>query len=240
MYRMDIPVIKETDSYMLAWKHAGLPVTSTKKNPDSFIKRIAARFPYLKKVSGYRPGEYGLLNRIDTGTSGVVLVAKTQAGYDGMKKRLAAEGFEKIYLAYCQDGGKRVSGVIDAPVAHHPQKKNRMIIAKKGYKIRGKPQECRTHFEKISEDRAVKAWKTHLQDRIPFPDPPRIKGYTWMLCRITKGKRHQIRVHLASEGYPVAGDALYGGMRGKEDFEPGGHALYSIGIKEITDARFQM
>jgi len=231
---MDITIIKETDSYLLVWKSAGLPITPVKENSESLISELVKERPELMNVKGYSREEYGLLNRLDNQTAGIVIVARTQKAFEGLAEKLKKEQFVKIYLACCHNLGKRDKGIIDIPIAHHYTKKSRMVLVAKGTKFRGKPQICKTYYEKISCDKALKEWKKNIGNKIPFPDFYAKSGnIAWILCYITKGKRHQIRLHLMSAGYPIAGDALYGAkLENKSAPVLPGHALFSIGLRE--------
>ncbi|MFX1534958.1 MAG: pseudouridine synthase [Promethearchaeota archaeon] len=227
---MTIKIIKETNSYLLVWKKANIPTTPTKEKPECLISKIVDNRPELKQVQGYKSLEYGLLNRLDTRTAGVVVIAKSQSSFDALSQQLKSEAFVKIYLAYCYNLGSKRKGVINTPIAHHPTKKTRMVLVRKGTKFRGKPQYCKTYFETISSEKAKNQWKSFLGDNISFPSLPNEKSTTWILCHITKGKRHQIRLHLKSIGYPIVGDALYKPKTKINRFELPYHALYAIGI----------
>ncbi|MFX1254951.1 MAG: pseudouridine synthase [Promethearchaeota archaeon] len=227
---MKVKIIKETDSYLLVWKEANLPTTPTKENPECLISKIISDRPELKQVQGYQSAEYGLLNRLDTRTAGVIIIAKSQNSFDVLSQELKLEAFVKVYLAYCYNLGSKRKGIINTPIAHHPTKKTRMVLVRKGTKFRGKPQDCETQFEKITTERALNRWKSFLDNKISFPSLPNEKSTTWILCHITKGKRHQIRLHLKSINYPIVGDALYKAKTKIKRFELPHHALYAIGI----------
>ncbi|MFX0061044.1 MAG: pseudouridine synthase [Candidatus Hermodarchaeota archaeon] len=227
---MKIKIIKETEAYILVWKAANLPTTPTKENPECLISKIVDDRPELKQVQGYRSSEYGLLNRLDTRTAGVVIIAKSQNSFDVLNQELKSEAFVKVYLAYCYNLGSKRKGTINTPIAHHPTKKSRMVLIRKGTKFRGKPQYCETYFEKITSERAINQWRSFLGNNVSFPSLPNEESTTWILCRITKGKRHQIRLHLKSIGYPIVGDALYKTKTKIKRFELSHHALYAIGI----------
>ena len=103
-----------------------------------------------------------------------------------------------------------------------------MVIADKN-NFRAKPMQCETMFEKISEIQAKQIWKVYLEDKTEFPKFKLTSDYTWILCKITKGKRHQIRLHLSAIGYPIVNDKLYSRFSLKE--KNSYHQLYAIGIK---------
>ncbi len=205
-----IHIVDETQDYILAWKAPNLPTTPTVEHPDSFISRLIQQRPDLNVVKGYKPEEFGLLNRLDNRTAGLVMVAKTQQAFERLSFELRQEQWTKIYLAYCYNSGYQEKGIIDSAIAHHPHNPARMVIAGKYKAYRGKPQPCETLFEKISSAQARTIWKTYLTEKIPFPEfSLSTTCFTWICCRITRGKRHQIRLHLKSVGYPILGDDLY-------------------------------
>jgi len=226
-----INIIDETESYILAWKDANLPTTPTVQNPDSFIGQLIRQRPELSIVKGYKPEEFGLLNRLDNRTAGLVMVAKTQEAFEQLRLELKEEQWTKFYLAYCYDSGRQDKGIIDSAIAHHPHNPARMVVADKYKDYRGKPQPCQTMFEKISSEQARTIWKTYLKEKIMFPEfGVSAERFTWIFCRITRGKRHQIRLHLKSVGYPILGDDIYKPDKKQHLLEKYEHyALYAIG-----------
>lgn len=226
-----IPIIDETELFVLAWKDANLPTTPTPLHPESLIGRLIRQRPDLANVSGYKPEEFGLLNRLDNRTAGLVMVAKTNEAFEQMSRELRQEQWTKLYLAYCYDLGQHPKGVIGLPIAHHPHDSARMVIAREKADYRGKPQPCMTEFEKITPEKARKLWTEHLGEKIPFPTfPASPELHTWMLCRIRRGRRHQIRLHLKTLGYPILGDELYRPPKKHIIGWQEHHALYAIGI----------
>jgi 23S rRNA pseudouridine1911/1915/1917 synthase len=226
-----IHIVDETRDYVLAWKDANLPTTPTPEHPDSFIGRLIRQRPELSVVNGYKSEEFGLLNRLDNLTAGLIMAAKTQQAFDHLRLELKQELWTKIYLAYCYDSGRQEKGIIDSAIAHHPHDSARMVIAAKYKAYRGKPQPCQTVFEKISSAQARTIWKSYLAEKIPFPEFfTSTDRFTWICCRITRGKRHQIRLHLKTIGYPILGDDIYKPDKKHllEKFEH--YALYSVGF----------
>ena len=122
----------------------------------------------------------GIVHRLDNDTSGIVLIAKSTEVYQKLRDMWNTDAVKKTYLAVVL-GKLKGTGTIDTPIAHHPSKKKKMVPDKK----EGRPAATHWKSKKIIGD------------------------YTLLEVAITTGVRHQIRIHLASIGHPLAGDALY-------------------------------
>ncbi|NJL58539.1 MAG: RNA pseudouridine synthase [Desulfobacteraceae bacterium] len=195
----EIPIVGETDDYVLAWKEANLPTTRTEAHPDCLITHLIRKRPDLSGVVGYSPDEFGLLNRLDNRTVGVVMIAKTQDAFERLSRQFHHEQWTKLYLAYCYNLGNQDKGIIDIPIAHHSRKAKKMVLVQNNTPYRGKPQPCTTRFEKISDQQARELWTFYTDDITGFPIfPVDDKSFSWVFCKITSGKRHQIRLHLRS------------------------------------------
>ncbi len=237
---MHYKIIKENSDYMLVWKEANLPTTPTKANPECLITYLVKDYPFLKNVEGYgKPGEYGLVNRLDNKTSGIIIVAKTDESFKKILKNF--DQTRKTYLAYCYDLGTEKTGTINIPIAHHHSDPKRMVWvleneSSQKFKYRGKVQHCETEFSVINNDEAEKLWSSYLPSEIKFPTDfikkNTISKFTWIKCTITKGKRHQIRIHLKYAKYPVLGDEIYS-SKDKKDPKLNYYALYGIGIEGL-------
>lgn len=125
-----------------------------------------------------------LVHRLDNETSGLMVAAKTQKAREKLRALWKTEAVVKKYTALVE-GRAPTSGKIATPIAHHPRKKKKMIVG--GKKARAAETFFKTlrHFVCGGEN------------------------YSLLEVQITTGVRHQIRVHLASIGHPVAGDKLY-------------------------------
>ncbi len=169
-------------------KPAGLTVLPPHHDPegDCILKRLLADQPWRRDVA-WPPGfEGGIAHRLDNSTSGAVIVADSLEELAALRAHFRDHRFIKTYLmlaAFEVDWQKRTC---DRPIAHHPRKKNRMVVqADENTPHRGKWYPAHSAFQ-------------HLHGRL------------WEV-RITSGVMHQIRAHGGFLGIPVLGDRLYGG-----------------------------
>jgi len=136
--------------------------------------------------------EYGLLNRLDTPTAWLLYFANTSEVYEQRKSWQQAGRIQKYYIARSEWTQK--PHVIDRPLAHHTNGKNMLVVddalisSRRKQKMKGKPLPAQT---KIIET-------IHRND-----------SSSTLLIQINKGRRHQIRVHLAHADTPIIGDELY-------------------------------
>lgn len=124
----------------------------------------------------------GIVHRIDKNTSGLLMVAKNDAAHNGLAAQIKDHSFTREYEAVVYGNLKNDSGTINAPIGRHPVKRKQMAVTDKGSK------EAVTHYQVIN----------------------RLGGFTHVRLRLETGRTHQIRVHMAHIGHPVAGDEVYG------------------------------
>lgn len=155
-----------------------------------------------------------LCNRIDTATSGYLLFAKDQTQKAVFETEQKTEVYQKYYLASVVGDirywlEKNPAWIITLPIMHHQSLADRMTCLQgSSNRGRGKPHQVSSKIEFISFDEATKS--------------------SCIKVMITKGIRHQIRVHLSTIGYPIRGDPIYGAPRKKE----GELRLTSIGVEK--------
>ena len=180
-------VVWEDPDILIIDKPAPLPSVASRQGGETLENRV---FSYLDCPEGfiYRP-----VNRLDKGTSGLMMAAKNAHIQQRMQRMLHTDGFIREYLAVVDGRPGEEKGVIDLPIGHGPGIK-RVIDAA------GRPAFTEYEVLKAGESRSLLRLKLHT------------------------GRTHQIRVHLAALGCPVAGDFLYG----QEDERlPGRFALHS-------------
>lgn len=184
-----LEVLLETDSYVVVDKQAGVPSHPLREGElGTLAGALVARYPEMRGV-GYRKREPGILHRLDSGTSGLMLAARNQQTFDQLRRMLRAGEIEKKYLARCV-GIVPAPMVIDTPIATDPRDRRKVRVCTDPREVkRLGAQSART--EVLSSTQAEHGSLVEL--------------------RANNARRHQIRVHLASIGHPLLGDSLYGG-----------------------------
>ena len=182
-----VPVVLEDGSFLIVDKPAGLVVHPGSGHAQgTMVNGLMARYPELAAVGD--PARPGIVHRLDAGTSGLLVVARTQPAYDALVAQLAARTVHRVYLALVLGHVAAGSGVVDAPIGRSSRDRTRMAVANAG-------RPARTAYEVTNR----------------FREPMELSD---LVCRLETGRTHQIRVHLKAIGHPVAGDARYGGDRG--------------------------
>lgn len=128
----------------------------------------------------------GIVHRIDKDTSGLLIVAKNDFAHVRLAEQIKAHSFTREYEAVVYGNVKQDEGVIDAPIGRHPTDRKKMAVTEKN------SRSALTRFEVIA----------------------RYQGFTHIRLILETGRTHQIRVHMAYLGHPVAGDERYGPKKG--------------------------
>lgn len=159
----------------------------------------------LSGISGeLRPG---IVHRLDKDTSGVMVVAKSDAVHSSLIRQFKGRSVKKIYHAIVVGGLSSLEGRVDFPIGRHPVNRKKMAVREHD------GREAVTHWRVLEEFNGQ---------------------FTYLEIRLETGRTHQIRVHMAALGHPVAGDALYGGKkRSCEEFAIKRQCLhaYSLSFK---------
>ncbi len=124
----------------------------------------------------------GIVHRIDKDTSGLLVVAKNDVAHKGLAEQIKEHSFTRVYNTVVVGNVKDDCGTIDAPIGRHPKDRKKQAVTEKN------SRNAVTHFEVIE----------------------RFNGFTFLKVKLETGRTHQIRVHMAYRGTPVAGDVVYG------------------------------
>jgi 23S rRNA pseudouridine1911/1915/1917 synthase len=182
----DIGIIYEDRDLVVVDKPAGLAVhPGAGRASGTLADELARDRPEMVGVG--EAGRWGIVHRLDKDTSGVMVVAKTQLALTNLSSRFKEHSIHRVYLALVRGNPGLSEGVVDAPLGRHTRDRKRMTTATGGGR------------------RAVTRWRV-LE---------RYGELTLVEIMPETGRTHQIRVHLASVGMPVAGDRVYGRLRKK-------------------------
>lgn len=176
-----LQVIYEDAHVLVVDKPAGMVVhPGAGQRTGTLAHALLAHAPSTAGVGG--PRRPGIVHRLDKGTSGLLVVAKSPAAYARLTEQLAARKATRRYLALVHGEIRGMEGIIDAAIGRHPRLRTRMAILPAG-----KGKRALTRFRVLE----------------------RFKGYSYLEAQLETGRTHQIRVHLASTGHPVVGDQAY-------------------------------
>jgi 23S rRNA pseudouridine1911/1915/1917 synthase len=193
---VDLVVVHADDDIIVIDKPPGLVVhPGAGHRTGTLVHGLVARFPDLVGAGAGDPDRPGIVQRLDKGTSGLLVVARTSAAHRSLVAQLRPrpeagpgsrpKGIERRYLALVLGSVEADSGEVEAPMGRSERDPTRMAVSR-----RGRP--ARTGYR--------------VERRYDRPVPASLVD-----CRLETGRTHQIRVHMAAIGHPVAGDPRYGG-----------------------------
>jgi 23S rRNA pseudouridine1911/1915/1917 synthase len=181
-----VPVVHEDAHLIVVDKPAGVVVhPGAGQRSGTLVNGLLARDPEIRGVG--QPDRPGIVHRLDKGTSGLLVVARTVPAYDSLVAMLGRHEVERRYRTLVWGTVASPTGLVDAPVGRSGRERTRMAVT-----VRGKP--ARTWYD------VVRTYHRPVE-------------VTELVCRLETGRTHQIRVHMASIGHRVVGDGRYGGDR---------------------------
>jgi 23S rRNA pseudouridine1911/1915/1917 synthase len=180
---VEFGVVHVEDTFVVVDKPAGLVVHPGSGHPGgTLVNGLLDRFPDLATVGD--PDRPGIVHRLDAGSSGLLVVARTAAAAAALTAQFAARAAGRRYDAVAWGHPDAAHGIVDAPIGRDPADPVRMAVV-----VDGRP--ARTEYEVI--------------ERYVAP-----AALARLRCRLQSGRTHQIRVHLATIGHPLVGDTTYG------------------------------
>ncbi len=189
--KIDFPVLYEDEHLLVLVKPPGLVVHPGSGNHQgTLVHGLLYHCQELADV-GEDSLRPGIVHRLDKDTSGVMVVAKNDQSHRLLVDMFAHRQLDKEYLALVCGTPQREEGEVIAPIGRHPVHRQKMAVVEHGGRY------------------AASFWRVQR----------RFKQHTLVRVKIETGRTHQIRVHLASCGMPVAGDLLYGGSRVRGESE---------------------
>lgn len=190
-------IVYEDDSILVVNKPKGMVVHPAAGNQSGTLVN-ALLYHCEGSLSGINGVERpGIVHRIDKDTSGLLMVAKNDKAHLCLAEQIKDHSFKREYEAVVYGIIKNETGTVNAPIGRHPAKRKQFAVTEENSK------NAVTHYEVIE----------------------RYEGFTHIRLRLETGRTHQIRVHMAFLGHPVAGDAVYGPKKVIESL--GGQCLHA-------------
>lgn len=177
-----LDIVYEDSDLLVVNKPKGMVVHPAPGNPDNTLVN-ALLYHCGDSLSGINGVlRPGIVHRIDKDTSGLLIVAKTDVAHKSIAEQIKEHSFKREYRAVVYGNVKFDSGTVNSPIGRDPKYRQRMCV------IYENSKPAVTHYETLE----------------------RFDNFSFMKFSLETGRTHQIRVHMASIGHPVAGDPLYG------------------------------
>ena len=199
---VEFDVAYEDEHVVVVDKPAGLVVhPGAGHAAGTLVHGLIHRYPEIAAVG--EPHRPGVVHRLDRGTSGLLVVARTAVAHAALVEQMAAHEPERVYLALVWGHPGSDHGTIDAPIGRSTRHPTRMTVTERG-----------------------RSAVTHYTVERRFEDP---RPVALVRCRLDTGRTHQIRVHLRAIGHPVVGDRDYDG--GRPGIDPGRPFLHASELR---------
>lgn len=193
---MDLRIVHVDEQVLVVEKPEGVHTAPLREGETgTLLDAVIEQFPEVERVPGLKPVEPGLLHRLDQGTSGLVVIARSVRAFTGLLAQFEAGSVRKEYLAVCapEPGVRSRRLTVSSRFAPFGPKHAKVRVVM--------PYEHRSRLlREASPD--TYATEAEIVERGPVCSLVR--------CTIARGFRHQVRVHLAHLGLPIVGDDLYG------------------------------
>lgn len=179
-----LDIVYEDDALVVVNKAAGMVVhPAPGHETGTLVHALLAHCPNLSGIGGYaRPG---IVHRLDAGTSGLLVVAKTDEAHIALSRALMERRVSREYAAIVWGAMPAAAGAIDLPIGRSPSDRKKMAVVAEG------GREALTNYSVVDT----------------------YGPFQYIRLKLGTGRTHQIRVHLSRVGHPVLGDPLYGGRR---------------------------
>lgn len=177
-----LEILYEDEDLLVVNKPKGMVVHPAPGNPDGTMVN-ALLYHCKDRLSGIGGAlRPGIVHRIDKDTSGLLVVAKNDAAHQALTTQMSVHSIHRVYHAVVYGNLREEEGFVEAPIGRDPRDRKKMAVTQSNSKY------------------AYTGWKV-LE---------RFGRFTYIACQLKTGRTHQIRVHMASIGHPLAGDPVYG------------------------------
>jgi 23S rRNA pseudouridine1911/1915/1917 synthase len=210
-----LDIVYEDADLIVVNKPAGMVVhPAAGHDSGTLVNALLSHCPDLRGVGDSQGVRSGIVHRLDKDTSGLIVVAKTEAAREDLQRQFKSRSVHKVYIALVEGHLTPPQGLIDVPVGRDKQQRKRMAAVSDG-------RPSRTEFK------AIEFFDTGSQH------------YTLVEVRPQTGRTHQIRVHFAWLKFPLAGDRVYGRRRPKHALPLSRHFLHaqSLTFRLPSDGR---
>ncbi len=179
--KLPVSIIYEDEDVLVVDKPPGIPVHPAPGHPDhTLVNALLSHLPHLADDADLRPG---IVHRLDKDASGVMVVARNEAAKADLIAQFKSRTVSKAYLVLVKGRLEEDQGAVEAPIGRDPRNRKRMAVV-----YQGEGKEAATEYRVVEY----------------------VGDYTLVEAKPRTGRTHQIRVHLAAIGHPVAGDTVYG------------------------------